>query len=240
MAKVVKDAFKNVKRRRLSDPQTKIAGQSDLRRVAAMEVGSGSKSLKVDGSGLWLGAREFASAPFSVDMEGNVTASSANLSGSGYTKINIFKQNSIPTSIAVGDLWFDTNDNNKLYRAGGAGADEIKAGEWELVGTSTTVFAQASTPTSLNEGDIWFDTGNDNRPYRAASIGADQITAGEWEAVDDQRAADALLKAGTSQNLSGDIDVGTGNVKIDGGNKRIIINDGSNDRILMGYDPGGF
>jgi len=47
--------------------------------------------------------------------------------------INVFKQDNIPTSEAIGDLWFDTDDENKLYRAACAGADEIKAGEWELV-----------------------------------------------------------------------------------------------------------
>ncbi len=51
----------------------------------------------------------------------------------------------------------------------------------------------------------------------------------------------ALKKAGTAQPLTGDIRVGTGaNVKIDGANNRIVINDGSNDRILMGYQSGGF
>ena len=40
--------------------------------------------------------------------------------------------------------------------------------------------------------------------------------------------------------LTGYIDVGNGNVKIDGENKRIIINDGSDDRILIGYQSGGF
>jgi len=36
------------------------------------------------------------------------------------------------------------------------------------------------------------------------------------------------------------LDVGEGNVKIDGANKRIIINDGTNDRILIGFQSGGF
>jgi phage minor structural protein len=45
----------------------------------------------------------------------------------------IFRQDSIPTSNSEGDLWFDSNDDNKLYRAASAGADEIKAGEWILV-----------------------------------------------------------------------------------------------------------
>ena len=34
--------------------------------------------------------------------------------------------------------------------------------------------------------------------------------------------------------------LGTGNIKLDGANKQIIINDGTNDRILIGYQSGGF
>ena len=202
--------------------------------------GYGDKVFGSSDLGIWLGAADWGDAPFRVNMDGDVVASSADFSGSGYTKINIFKQDGIPTSISTGDLWFDTDDNNKLYRAGSAGADQITTGEWELVGTSTAVFAQDSIPTSLNVGDIWFDTDDSNKPYRAASVGADEITAGEWEIVDDQRAADALLKSGSSQNLTGDVEVGTGNVKIDGANKRILINDGTDDRILIGYQSGGF
>ena len=36
------------------------------------------------------------------------------------------------------------------------------------------------------------------------------------------------------------ISLGGGLIKIDGKNKRIIINDGANDRILIGMDEGGF
>jgi hypothetical protein len=36
------------------------------------------------------------------------------------------------------------------------------------------------------------------------------------------------------------LNVGNGNVKIDGANKRIIINDGTNDRILLGFLSGKF
>lgn len=47
-------------------------------------------------------------------------------------RIVCFAQAGIPTSTAIGDLWVDTDDNNKLYRAASEGADEIAAGEWEL------------------------------------------------------------------------------------------------------------
>ena len=47
-------------------------------------------------------------------------------------------------------------------------------------------------------------------------------------------------KSEDGQILSGSILTGNSNVKIDGANKRIIINDGTNDRILIGYQSGGF
>lgn len=50
----------------------------------------------------------------------------------------------------------------------------------------------------------------------------------------------ALVKASTTQILSGKIIVGDNKIVIDGVNKRIIINDGTNDRVLLGYQAGGF
>jgi len=214
---------------------------STLSDLLSLQIGRGAKAFKADESGIWLGGNRFADAPFSVDMDGHVIATSADFSGAGYTKISIFKQATIPTSVAVGDLWFDTDDGNKLYRAGAVGATTIATGQWELLMVSTiTVFAQTTIPVSLAVGDIWYDTDDNNKPYRAASIGADAITAGEWVLLNDLRAADALLKAGSSQTLSGDFVVGVSNIKIDGPNRRILINDGTNDRILLGYQSGGF
>lgn len=47
----------------------------------------------------------------------------------------------------------------------------------------------------------------------------------------------AKLEAGTIEVA---MNVGGSNVLIDGGNTRIVINDGSNDRILLGYLSGKF
>ena len=128
-----------------------VAGFDDLSRLASLQIGTGTRAFKADQSGIWLGADKFADAPFRVAMDGTVVV------GSGYTKINIFSQDAVPTSISTGDLWFDTNDGNKLYRAGSAGADEITAGEWEAVDDTRkiTVFAQDAIPTSLAVGDLW-------------------------------------------------------------------------------------
>ena len=51
----------------------------------------------------------------------------------GATAPVTFRQTSVPTSLNIGDTWFDTDDNNKQYRAAAAGADQITSGEWESV-----------------------------------------------------------------------------------------------------------
>jgi phage minor structural protein len=45
---------------------------------------------------------------------------------------SIFQEGPTPTSLHVGDLWFNSADGNKCYRAASIGANEIKAGEWVL------------------------------------------------------------------------------------------------------------
>lgn len=59
-------------------------------------------------------------------------------------------------------------------------------------------------------------------PSRMQYITADKIAAGT---------VIVALNVGSST---------TGYIKIDGANKRIVINDGTTDRIYFGYDSGGF
>lgn len=54
-------------------------GSQFFRDVQELQVGIGSKVMRVDQQGLWLGAETFAAAPFSVDMNGNVVATSLSL-----------------------------------------------------------------------------------------------------------------------------------------------------------------
>lgn len=112
--------------------QGKVGGSAYFDNARSMQIGAGNTGYRVmAGKGIWLGAKAFEDAPFSVDMNGNIVATTLSLSA------------------------------------------------------------------YLKKGD-------------------------------------------TGQTLSGNILVGAGNVKIDGVNKNIIINDGSNDIILIGYQSGGF
>lgn len=49
--------------------------------VKQLQVGFGSKVFRVDRDGMWAGAADFASAPWRVDWDGNMTASSITISG---------------------------------------------------------------------------------------------------------------------------------------------------------------
>jgi len=59
-------------------------------------------------------------------------------------------------------------------------------------------------------------------------------------AVTDAKILSLVVSKLTTGTISVVANVGNGNVKIDGGNKRILINDGTNDRILIGYLAGKF
>lgn len=60
-------------------PISDVVNTSLLDNVNSIKIGTGAKCFKADSSGIWLGANKFADAPFSVDLDGNITASTLNL-----------------------------------------------------------------------------------------------------------------------------------------------------------------
>lgn len=91
MAKI--NPFNNVKNRSIFDTTGKLSGVSYLDNLKKMSVGSGSQVFRADQSGHWAGASKFANAPFSVDMQGNVVATSLDVGGAY-----------IPTGGALSDI----------------------------------------------------------------------------------------------------------------------------------------
>lgn len=87
---------------------------------ASVGVGSGSRVFRVDESGMWLGAAKYADAPFKVDMQGNVTMTSATITGY------------IPTGGAAADVNASTTTIN---------ADKINI-------SGSTTFSSGYDPTS--------------------------------------------------------------------------------------------
>ena len=115
-------------------------------------------------------------------------------------KNQTFISTSAPTAIAAGDLWIDSDDDNKLYRATAAGSSNWVAVRDTANDGKATVFTQDNVPTSgVKKGDIWFDTNDDNKQYRADSDGSDQVTTGEWEVVRDVITQAAVVSEATAR-----------------------------------------
>lgn len=134
-----------------------------------------------------------------------------------------------PSGVQLGDLWFDTDDGNKLYRANTDeptyispssttdGWDVCKdSGIAEAFASATTAmaladgkvftFAQGSTtdgiPVASGVGDLWFDTDSGNRMYRAEASGADEVVNGEWVLARDEDISTALNTAISAQSTA--------------------------------------
>ena len=79
--------------------------------------------------------------------------------------------------LRAGDLWIDTNDENKMYRWTGSA--------WFGLPPSTVkTFVEGPTPSADNVGDLWFNTSADYFLKRASATGT-----GNWVAVADARIA---------------------------------------------------
>ena len=131
----------------------KIIGNS-----GAYYIGIEPKSSSVDDIVLWAGqsatgGSAASGANFRVTAGGTLYATGAVIqgditltNGSGLStlidgKANIYRSNTQPsgTSYNIGDLWVDTDDNNKVYQWSGS--------EWVVVQDSATALAAASSAT---------------------------------------------------------------------------------------------
>jgi Putative phage tail protein len=127
------------------------------------------------------------------------------------TKTRTYSQTSAPaTGMITGDLWFDTDDNNKAYRYNGsawvatddtriaantaaittestarADADSSLASQITTVSAQsikTRTYSQTTAPTTgMITGDLWFDSDDNNKQYRYSGTA--------WVATDDARIA---------------------------------------------------
>lgn len=97
-------------------------------------------------------------------IEGELTSQASaitSLSSSVAEKTRTFVQGpTAPTATAIGDLWIDSSDANKLY--------DWDGDSWNLkrLDAGVRTFAQNDAPFGANPGDLWVDTNDNNRLYR--------------------------------------------------------------------------
>ena len=120
--------------------------------------------------------KSFASNPLTAAVAAQSTADSALSTANGKNKS--FYQDAVPTSgVKEGDMWFDTNDDNKMYRAAADNSDAVTSGEWELVNAIPSLAAISISASNINAGAV--TSGKINvASLSAISANMGSITAG--------------------------------------------------------------
>jgi len=93
------------------------------------------------------------------------------------SKNQTFIQTSPPTAISVGDLWIDTDDNNKLWRASATGASNWVAATPDPDTNTTTIVGNTITTAYINAKNVNALT------VSASWVYAGTLTAGQVNAV---------------------------------------------------------
>lgn len=123
--------------------------------VAELQVGAGSsKVLRGNKEGFWLGAKGFSSAPFRVDMQGNVVASSITVSG----------------YVAEGGAAADINGNPTTVSGGKITANSITADRL-TVSSLSAISADLGTITAGAISGVTIAIGSANSIFKADSNG---------------------------------------------------------------------
>ena len=160
---------------------TENKGRLSLPNLSDIQVGRGTQLFGVDDDGLWLGAAVWASAPFRVSMAGALTATSVTITG----MVTTFRQAAIPTSLSAGDIWYDSDDADKMYRAAAAGATTIGVGAWERVDPAWANVQDPASTKPNNNATVGATAGTDLKDSGATVLNDREIkniasfTAGE-------------------------------------------------------------
>ena len=121
-------------------------------------------------------------------------------------KIDSFYQDSAPSTASEGDLWFDTNDGNKIYTRRSnswvvtqdsaiAQAISDASDAQDTADGKIATFYQDNAPTAEGAGDMWVDTNDSNKLYR--------WSGSTWVSVQDSNIPTILLKHGVTLNANG-------------------------------------
>jgi hypothetical protein len=116
----------------------------------------------------------------------------------------VFSQDGIPTSTAIGDMWVDTNDGNKTYRAKSVGANEISATEWVVIGAGTDK-ANIGLSNVANETRATILGGNLTGTVNSVAVAT--VSSGAASGATANQDSTSSIRAGTTA-----ANVGLGNV----------------------------
>lgn len=134
---------------------------------------------------------------------GQALTDAAAAQGTADSKIVTFYQTGAPVAGAVGDLWVDTDDGNRLYRWNGSTWQDVHdaaidqalsaaaAAQSTADGKIQSFYQNGEPSSGMSEGDLWFDTDDGNHPYR--------FNGSTWVDAQDSGISQALSDASDAQ-----------------------------------------
>ena len=161
-----------------------------------IDTDDGNKLYRYSGSS-WLNAQDTA-------IQSALT-NAADAKSVADKKIITFAQDSTPTATDVGDLWIDTDDDNRLYRWSGSAWVSVRDGSissanalaqnaLDTAKSKIVTYYQTSEPTGATSGDLWIDTGNGNKLSR--------YNGSVWVSVQDEGIKTALTNAANAKAIA--------------------------------------
>lgn len=153
-----------------------------------------NSSVILDANGITI--KHNGNTVFTANTSGTVTisgySSSSDISSLLDEKNHVYYQTSAPTgdALVAGDLWVDSDDDNKVYRYNGSSWDAV-------VENQNRVYAQTSAPSGdLRTGDLWIDTDDDNKVYRYNGSSWVEVVANQNKTYCQASAPTTGLRAG--------------------------------------------
>ena len=147
--------------------------------------------------------------PFVSNTADGLAQNLADVETTADGKNKIFRQTTAPTATAIGDIWFDTDDGNKIYYWTGTAwvsvQDNAIATAQATADSKIKTFYQANPPTATGVGDIWFDTDDGFKQYfwngtAWTSVQDTSIAAAQSAATAAQAAATAAQTTADGKN----------------------------------------
>lgn len=118
--------------------ETYAASQAAAAQTAAIAAAAADATTKASA------AQAAAISAAAADATTKAAAAQAAATAVANTKVFVFRQGTTPTSLAAGDLWYDTANDNRIYRAFAAGVNTIGSSAWVLTQIGQTAIADDS------------------------------------------------------------------------------------------------
>ncbi len=242
--------FTNISTKPFEGKDIDAFGQLQFENLERLSAGRGDNSMNFDADGLWIGNQYFSQAPFTVDLDGNLVASNALITGQiiagtgsevdwSYIQ-NIVVENAHIESLAAEKITSQIVDA-QIANIDFAKIDNVKIGDAHIDG-KLSVGATDADVTADNPQNVAWLTDSGDMAYEdlveKAKLGETVIVGGylRTDMLDTEVAyisdkamiANATIDEAHIDSLSAD-DISTGTLKgID-----VISTDGGSDRIEL-------